>query len=135
MAQDLDFGHGKHYGDYSGVTFYGSPENGIWLDSLPISDAYIGPLFHAILERQSIPPKIVSEWNEQTGWTVTGLDKAIPPAAAIELAESLANINTDQLASFCNGCSPEECLSCAVRIKKYLEDHVAKTIDLFMEQD
>ena len=52
MTEAEDFSHGS-YGDYSGVSFYGPPENGFWFDRLAVSDRFIRPLFLAILDRSA----------------------------------------------------------------------------------
>src|SRR3954468_8023838 len=51
MAGVDKFAHGYHYGDYSGVVWFGPPTDGFWLDRLAVSDCYIGPLFRGILDR------------------------------------------------------------------------------------
>ena len=37
MAEVTTFAHGYHYGDYSGVIFYGPPTNIFWVDRLAVS--------------------------------------------------------------------------------------------------
>ena len=51
MSEVNEFAHGYHYGDYSGVIFYGPPTDGFWLDRFAVSDCYIRPLFLGILDR------------------------------------------------------------------------------------
>lgn len=46
MVEIEEFAHGYHYGDYSGIVFYGPPIDGSWRDRLAISDCYIDPMFY-----------------------------------------------------------------------------------------
>ena len=63
------FTHGKLYGDYFGVTFYGPPIDGLWKDRLDVSDRFVDPLFQALLDRASGEngvqrvPTLVMDWN------------------------------------------------------------------------
>jgi hypothetical protein len=140
MASENEFAHGS-YGDESGLTFYGPPVDGFWLDRLLVSDRFIRPLFIAVLEqfqkgeRTSDVPKIVAEWNKLEGWTeITGIqeiaredgEQLIAALVAVSLV-SLSDIVSD------TAVTPSECVRCASAISDFLASHLAANWPIYIE--
>jgi hypothetical protein len=142
MAEITEFAHGFHYGDYSGVVFYGPPTEGFWLDRLAVSDAYIDPLFRTILDRfwhetgGEDTPRIVSEWNTLTGWAEIGAGIVLVlPQEAQALASALGAVTVADLTPHVAGTTVEECRRCAEVIRTFIYAHLVKSLDLFIESD
>src|SRR5580704_17225629 len=101
MASENEFAHGS-YGDESGLTFYGTPVDGFWLDRLLVSDRFIRPLFIAVFEqflkgdRTSDVPKIVAEWNKLEGWTEASGIQEIAREDAEHLTAALAAVSPSE---------------------------------------
>ena len=141
MASMDEFAHGRHYGDYSGVVFYGPPTNGFWLDRLAASDIYIGPLFRAVLDRSwqqfggQAVPRLVSEWNTLGGWAAAAGITEVPPGDAEALVAALARVTAADLAPHCAGCTPDECLRCGSAVREFLAGRLARGVPVFIEDD
>ncbi|MBY0460564.1 MAG: hypothetical protein K2V38_24880 [Gemmataceae bacterium] len=142
MVEITRFAHGYHYGDYSGVVFYGLPENGFWSDRLAASNTYISPLFFAILDREwresggERTPRLVSEWNTLTGWAGCGAGIVpVSPEDANALLGALISLTATDLSPHVAGCTAEECLECASAIRDFLYAHLALEHPLFVADD
>jgi hypothetical protein len=142
VASTDEFAHGYHYGDYSGVVFYGPPTNGFWLDRLAVSDIYMGALLRAVLDRSwresggEAAPRLASEWNTLDGWAAAGAGiTEVPPAAAEDLVAALAGVTAADLAPHCAGCTPDECLRCGAAVREFLASRLARGVRLFIEDD
>lgn len=132
MTVDNKFAHGIRYGDYSGVTWYGPPTSGFWLDKLAVSCLYIDPLFRGILEREQVL-QLATEWNLMEGWAAMNSPTPVATKNALAFAEALARLEPEDVAKHCHGSSVEECLECAAMIRKFIEDHVSSGVELFVE--
>jgi hypothetical protein len=138
---EVEFAHGYHYGDYSGVVLYGPPTDGFWLDRLAVSDCYIGPLFRGILDRAwrelggEGVPRLASEWNTLEGWAAGGGPVPVAPADAAEFAEALSQLGPADVAEHCAGCTVEECLRCAAVVREFIGSRLARGVSLFIEDD
>jgi len=138
MAETDEFAHGT-YGDYSGVVFYGPPEDGLWTDRLAVSSRYLGPLFHAILTRARLSgergevPKLVQEWNEVEGWADATAIVPVALADAEELIDALSKVAASDVAEHCAGATPEQCLRCASVISRFLGSRIARRV--YIEAD
>ena len=141
MASTDEFAHGRHYGDYSGVVFYGPPANGFWLDHLAASDIFIAPLFRAVLDRSwresggGAVPRLASEWNTLDGWAAAPGITEVPAGDAEELVAALARVTAADLAPHCAGCTPDECLRCGAAVREFLASRIARGVPLFIEDD
>ncbi len=141
MATENKFAHGIQYGDQSGVTWYGPPSAGFWLDQLAVSRRYIDPLFRGILDRsgngldREQVPQLVAEWNCLKGWAAMNGPAPVMTQDAVSFAEALARLKNDDIAKHCHGSSVDECLECAAKIRKFIEDHVLRGVELFIEYD
>ncbi|MCU0649494.1 MAG: hypothetical protein MUF00_15990 [Gemmatimonadaceae bacterium] len=51
MVPSDEFAHHRRYGDYSGVVFSSTASGDDATDELLVSDRFIDPLFHAMLDR------------------------------------------------------------------------------------
>ena len=141
MTRAEEFSHGRNYGDYSGIVFYGPPTNGSWLDRLSVSDCYLGPMFHGILDRAlrdaggEPVPSLVSDWNTLEGWAASDGPVRVAPADAGKLADALAGLGTADVSKYCDGCTVEECLRCAAAVREFIRIRLDRGVDLFVEQD
>jgi len=141
VAEIEEFAHGYHYGDYSGVIFYGPPAGGVWPDRLAVSDCYIGPLFRGILSRAwresggERVPRLVSEWNALKGWAAGSGPVPVTPADAVAFAEALARLGPADVAGHCAGCTVEECLRCAAVVREFIGNRQARGVSLFIKDD
>jgi hypothetical protein len=136
-----EFAHRYHYGDYSGVIFYGPPTDGFWLDQLAVSNCYIGPLFRGILDRvwresggEGLPC-IVSEWNTLTGWTNGGGPVPVSADDAAGFIHALVQLDPCDVAQHCAGCTVEECLRCAGVIREFIGSRLDRGLSPFIEND
>jgi hypothetical protein len=136
-----DFAHGKHYGDYSGVVFYGPQTNGFWLDRLAVSNCYIDPLFRGVLDRASREsggggvPRLAADWNALEGWKAGSGPVAIAQEDAAEFAEALAQLGSRDVAEYCWGCTVDECLRCAAVVREFICSRLARGVNLFIEDN
>jgi hypothetical protein len=137
-----DFAHGYHYGDYSGVVFYGPPSDGLWLDRLAVSSCYIGPLFRAVLDRSwrnsggERVPRLASEWNTLDGWSACAAGPVpVSPKDAEALAAALCELTPDDLAPNCAGSTPDECMRSAAVIIEFLRSRLARDAKVCIEQE
>ncbi|MBP3960607.1 hypothetical protein J8F10_35740 [Gemmata sp. G18] len=142
MAEVTTFAHGYHYGDYSGVIFYGPPTNGFWVDRLAVSDCYISPLFHAVLDRawresggESVP-RVASEWNTLTGWA--NLGAGVVPLQSVDaedIARAFTTVSESDLAQHVTGSTIEECLACAWTIQEFICARLTESSIVYIESD
>src|SRR5262245_38465411 len=141
MAETNEFAHGYHYGDYSGVIFYGPPADGLWSDRLAVSDCYIAPLFRGILDRAwrdsggERVSRLASDWNTLKGWAAGGGAVSVSPADAAEFVEALIQLRTDDVSKHCAGCTVEECLRCAAVVREFIDSRLARGVHIFIEDD
>jgi hypothetical protein len=141
VSGENEFAHGYHYGDYSGVNFYGPPTNGLWLDRLAVSDTFISPLLFAILDKSwretggEGVPRIASDWNTMTGWAAGGGPTSVTPDEATEFVEALAHLSPGDLAERVAGCSVDECLRCAGVIRNFIVSRLGNGKAIFIEDD
>ena len=136
-----NFAHGS-YGDISGVTFYGPAVNGFWDDSFPVSDRFIDPLFRAVLDRAELvertkAPKLVTEWNELTGWRDASGIVELPPADVTDLIDGLASVTTADVAAHAAefAVTADECLRCATASSGFLRERVSSGRQIYVERD
>ncbi len=138
MVDVDEFAHGYRYGDYSGVVFYGPPTDGFWLDRLAVSNCYMRPLFHSVLDRawrDGRPvPQLAAEWNAVAGWRNGGVCE-VPTVDAAEFASALAQVASADVAEHCAGCTVEECLHCAAIVREFVGSRLARGVSLFIEDD
>jgi hypothetical protein len=140
VVENKEFSHGYHYGDYSGVVFYGPPLEYLWIDRLAVSDCYIEPLFRGVLDREwqnsggEQIPRLVKEWLTLTGWCAGG-QVLVTPKEAVEFTTALGQLNSSDVSDHCHGCTVEDCLRCAVVIREFIEKRLARGIDIFIEND
>lgn len=142
MPETEQFAHGYHYGDYSGVVFYGASEDGITVARLAVSDCYIDPLFRALLERcwrdsagERIP-RLAVEWNSLEGWRGCPAGRVLVSQQEMEeLATMFIRLTTADLAQHCAGSTPDECLRCAVVIKEFVDSQLSRNAILYIEDD
>jgi hypothetical protein len=136
-----EFAHHDHYGDYSGVVFYGPPHHDEWRDRLAISDRFIDPLFTGILDRaqRAVPhaqvPRAVLEWNTLEGWASGRGPRRIASTDAADLASALAHLTPDDVAEHGAGCTVDECMRCAGVLREFIEGRLARGHSLFIEDD
>jgi hypothetical protein len=142
MAEIQTFAHGRRYGDYSGVVFRSSgTKAGYRREQLAVSDCYIHPLFHAILDRaerepgETKLPRLVSHWNTGEGWAAGPDASPILPAHLTEFLDALARLQSADLAPHCAGCTAEECMRCAAAIGEFIESHLARQAVITLEED
>jgi hypothetical protein len=141
MAGVDKFANGYHYGDYSGVVWYGPPTEGFWLDRLAVSDCYIGPLFRGVLDRcwkesgGEQVPRLASEWNTLEGWAAASGRVPVQSVDAAEFAEALARLGPADVVEHCAGCTVEECLECAKIVRGFIGNHLSRGVGLFIEDD
>lgn len=133
------FAHGKLYGDYFGVTFYGPPMDGLWQDRLDVSDRFIDPLFGALLDRASRGsgvqhvPTLVMDWNTLQGWAdATGV-VAVRRSDAEDLATALGDLAADDLAPHASGAAVPGCLECASLVREFLCSRLARGASVYIE--
>ena len=113
-------------GDQSGVVFYGQPANGLWIDTLAVSDIYVGPLFGAIWKRSAKAPpsppapRLIADWNCHQGWTHAHRIVEISRHEAEELVDALATLSAGELAAQSSVTFPEKALRCATAIRDFL---------------
>jgi hypothetical protein len=142
MEEITRFAHGFHYGDFSGVVFYGPPFNGFWLDRLAVSDCYIGPLFRAILDREWRESggesllKVLSEWNTLTGWADIGAGIVpLTSQEAEELCLALSRTTAEDLAIHVAGVTVTDCLECAAAIRAFIHNRLVEGKTVSIEND
>ncbi|SFI05595.1 hypothetical protein [Planctomicrobium piriforme] len=142
MTDVMEFAHGDRYGDYSGVVFYGPPNDGIWSDRIEVSDIYLDPLFHGILTRawrasegESVG-RLTSDWNTVSGWSSNAVGRVpVSPEDAAEFSNALSQLDCQDVAEYCVGCTPEECLRCAALIREFIDSRLTNGLALFIEED
>jgi len=135
-----EFAHGRLYGDYSGVTFYGPPIDGLWQDRLDVSDRFIDPLFRALLDRASRGsgvqhvPTLVKDWNTVQGWADAAGIVAVTRSDAEDLATALAELAAHDLAPHASGATVPECLECASLVREFVCSRLARGASVYIEQ-
>ena len=137
MAVTSEFEHGS-YGDLSGVAFFGPPTRGFWFERLAISNIYMHPLFYGVLERSwregVAVPQLAAEWNAGTGWRESERCEVLPDQAA-EFAEALGRLDAGDMSSECAGCTPADCLRCALAIRAFIASVVGRGDTLYIEDE
>lgn len=133
MQGNNEFAHGT-YGDIAGVTFSGPPRNGFWDDNLAVSERFIFPLFNAILNRSDDPPQVVTEWASLGGWTDESRVE-LAPAAVIALVLALEKLAEIDVAPYCEAATTDECIRCATSIRAFINDHLARGSQIFLQRD
>ena len=138
MTNERDFGPGS-YGDYSGLSFLGTPTNGFWFTEFSASFIYLEPLFRAILDRAEVSrasiPKLVQQWNQ------CRLDAEkiveVPAAEIDDLLAALSKVTAVDLESHCEnvgGSNTGDCLSCASHLARFLNERLAKKEAVFIQE-
>jgi hypothetical protein len=137
MEENDQFAHNR-YGDYSGATFYGPPDRGFWVDHLEVSNFYLYPLFHGMLDKASregnSPPQLAVEWNCLTGWRELGRHQ-LEAGQAMEFADALERLVAGDVEPHCVGCTVDECLRCGALIRKFIVERLEKQVAVFIEDD
>ena len=126
------------YGDWSGVSFYGPPEKGFWLDRLDISDRFIDPIFSAILsksEKQELP-QVIKDWCELSAWCdVGGEILELSSKETNDLIYALSSLDKDDLELIGDRTeSVDDCLACIIEILKFFQGHQQKGKPIFIEE-
>ena len=140
MAQTDEFAHGS-YGDDWGVTFYGPPNDGFWEDYLAVSKRFVQPLFNAVLDRfvnqggAAKAPRLVTEWNEISGWADQTEKQEVNAEDAKELIAAISDVVIADLAEHCAGCTPDECVRCASVICQFLQSHIDRGVAVYIQND
>jgi len=138
-VEAADFAHGS-YGDYAGMAFYGPPADGFWLDRLAVSERFVHPLFCGILDRSSAlggdrAPSLVRDWNLGEGWVKADRSVEVLRRDAVVLLDALAGLTVADVAPYCSGCTPEECVQCASVIRQFVGQRLTRGLTVFVENE
>ena len=140
MKEIDEFAYGS-YGDYSGVVFYSRLNDGSKLDRLTVSNFYIHPLFHGLLDRARREqggdrvPRLVADWTTLTGWRAGGVATPVSPNDATEFAAALGQLGPADLAEHCSGGRVDDCLRCGAVIREFIDTLLAGGANLLVIED
>ena len=142
MPPTGEFAHGS-YADYSGVVFSGPPESGRRPDSLAVSNGFMEPIFHAVLNRaERTPgasvPRLAMDWNCCAGWRDAAAGPVpVPSGDAAEFAEALARLEPADLpGEWVTARAPAaEYLRCAAVVREFIAEALARGDELVIEDD